>query len=383
MEKLNNAGETRDDGQGETGWEDVAAEAGKMDETEIRVAQRAIEAQRDFETKRARLGEMRDRIADLAKPSGNFADGGNLDAREINHDTTELEQKADALGTEVAEARKQYEKLSTEEGRKAEAERLQKEAEEYDKFFTQGLMVVGTGRLEEYDSQIRSTRDPEAKKQLEVAREEYIKNTVIPAGKGSIEMIKNGENNEGENSETGDESSNEDDFRGEITDREVPTDSDKARAFAEKIDERSLAQNTIREKVVLEKILGRVERYDTNQGKPSAFERRQYKKDLQELIRYGYNPDGKSSRLFDSIARLAREETALGAETAKEVGKERAENWKLVDIAVNGESGKKFRKELKRNGFSKLPESWNDENYTSDEMNKMAFIAKEYLSTIS
>ena len=176
------------------------------------------------------------------------------------------------------------------------------------------------------------------------------------------------------------EPDNENDLKKEVMDREVQTDKDKARVFAEKIDERSLRQSTSREKIALGKILRRIEKYDSNQSKPSAFERRQHKKDLQELTRYGYNPGGKNSRLFDSIAELIRDETALGTKDAKEIGKERAENWKLVDIVANGKSGRKFRKELKKSGFPRLPESWDDENYTSNEMNRMAFVAKSYLA---
>ena len=379
MEKLNNT-ETKADGRNETGWEDVAVEAERMDWAELKVAQKVAEAQEDFEVKRAQLGEIRDRIANLAKPSGKFTDGGNLDAREISHDTTRLEQKANNLRAEVAEARKQYEKLSTEEERKAEAERLRKEAKEYNKFFTRGLMVVGTGRMEEFDSQILAARDPEVKKQLEAAREEYIRNTVIPTGKGSVEMAKDSGTGKDESLENVGEPDNENDLKKEVMDREVQTDKDKARVFAEKIDERSLRQSTSIEKIALGKILRRIGKYDSNQSKPSAFERRQHKKDLQELTRYGYNPGGKNSRLFDSIAELIRDETALGTKDAKEIGKERAENWKLVDIVANGKSGRKFRKELKKSGFPRLPESWDDENYTSNEMNRMAFVAKSYLA---
>ena len=373
MEKLNNTGEARSDSRGETGWEGVAAEAGKIDWAEMRVTQRAIEAQQDFEAKRAQLGEMRDKIADLAKPSGRFTDGGNLDAKEISYDTAGLEQKADTLRTEAAEARKQYKKLSTEEGRKAEAERLRKEAEEYDKFFARGLLVVGTGKLEEFEDKIQAAGDPEAKKQLEAARDEYIKNTVIPAGKGSVETVKNGDTGGDEDLKVEDRPDNEDSLKEEVAGRKAPTDRDRAQAFAEKINERSLAQNIIREKHALNSILRRMEKYDSNQGKLSFFEQRQYKKDFQELLRYGYSPDGNNSSSFNSIKKLIQGDVAADA---KEMGRKKAENWKLVDMAAKGEFGKEFRKELKRKGFSKLPESWDDENYTSDEVSRMAFIAK-------
>lgn len=371
MNTSSNGGEQADN------WKEVEAEAGKMDSFDIKVAQEAAAARRDFEEKKAHLGELRDKISNLAKPSGDFVDGGGLDAKEITYDTSRLEGKADTLRAEVSEARKQFEALSTEEGRQAEAERRRKEAEEYDKFFTQGLRAVGTGRLQEFDNQISEARDPGVKERLIAEREDYIRSVVLPAGKTVLEAMGNGTSEQNEGVEVSDDSREGRNAEKEVP-IEMPSDVEKARDFAERVDGQALSRSIIREKVSLGKILKRVEKYDSDQGKPSMGERRQHKKDLQELMRYGYNPNGENSALFNSLARLSHD-GMLGMGITEDIGRRRAEDWKMVELTTKGESGKVFRKELKRNGFSRLPEDWNDEDFTTDEMHRMAFIAKNLI----
>lgn len=101
--------------------------------------------------------------------------------------------------------------------------------------------------------------------------------------------------------------------------------------------------------------------------------------DIKELEGFGYVESGDNSRLFDELSKIDGG-TAMGAQKLKTIGEERAKNWKLVDLILNSDSSRDFKQTLRMEGFSHTPPTWDGGNYTSQELQKMAFIAQNYIA---
>ncbi len=149
---------------------------------------------------------------------------------------------------------------------------------------------------------------------------------------------------------------------------------DKAAEFVDKIDPRALIQVASSESTTIKKLLRQKYEFEKNIRERGFIEKFQYKLAMNGLIRSGYNPNGENSSLFDTLAKVDPE-SSVGEATLLEIGSRRAENWKNIDLGLNGAKGRQLREALKEAGFSKIPKSWDDDGFTADEISRMAAIS--------
>lgn len=361
---------------GSTGWESIEGEADKFD---AQVAREAVMAQRELEKKRQELSGIEGEIDARKRPSGEFYDGGNLDATEASHGTSKLETEATAVRREISEARRISDALSTEAGRKAAAEQLRQEAkerEDRERHFQRGLTSADVAELDRLDQRIAEAEvsNPNAKSKLEEAREKLVE-TIVSRGRvmeeaAATHTAANAETEAAAPEETSAdaEQANTD---AAATSTEDTNNKNKAMAFAEKIDAEKVTSSARKESFTVKRLLKHMAEYDVG-AKHSIFERRQHEKEMAELKRYGYSTSDRSSRIFDTLSRVDTG-SVIGAKELEEIGRDRARDFKMIELSLNGADGKEIRKILKKHGFSKIPKSWDDDGFTADEMHRMAF----------
>lgn len=145
--------------------------------------------------------------------------------------------------------------------------------------------------------------------------------------------------------------------------------------FAESLSQDTLGRFCFKEIARVKKLEHRLEKYDDS-NKHSFMEKRQHDKEIQELMRYGYDANyGKDSNRFKELKKLSQE-YGVSQQERIDYGERRARDYKTIDIYLNSEDGRKIKKELKEKGYKTIPESWDDDNLTTHEMHEMADFIK-------
>ena len=92
--------------------------------------------------------------------------------------------------------------------------------------------------------------------------------------------------------------------------------------------------------------------------------------------RYGFSAESEEA-LQKAHDYYEKEMINGGWAGRKAYAQKRAYDWKMVDLALNGENKDEITGQLKRGGFKDLPEKWDDDHFTTYEVHKMAEIAKK------
>ena len=103
----------------------------------------------------------------------------------------------------------------------------------------------------------------------------------------------------------------------------------------------------------------------------------------KELKKLGYNPSGDQDLVFGIILQQAKAITynvpTKETRIDEKLGYKRAADAKELELLLaEPKIGKKRRRALRKAGFKKLPESWNDEAVSTNSIAKMCLIAREY-----
>ena len=149
---------------------------------------------------------------------------------------------------------------------------------------------------------------------------------------------------------------------------------EKIKDFVEHIPKDNIRGVVGEESFKVDSLQRRIEiiKNDIHNGKLNGFQKMMRRKDLEkaqhELGRYGADTD--------KLSKWHKERTLLLNKEAREnYGKCRAENYKFLDQALNGKYGRDVKGALKRRGFKETPVSWDDKNFTSNEIEHMKTIA--------
>ena len=130
--------------------------------------------------------------------------------------------------------------------------------------------------------------------------------------------------------------------------------------FADGISKEEMQAEILREKAEIQALLE-----EFKNAKPGS---RKSRKLQGQLERFGYGADGQLN---------TRECTALIRGDAEDAVYRRAVRYKQIEIALSGVDRKKNLKTLKKNVFSKIPYTWNDKNFTTNEILRMAWLCEE------
>ena len=100
-----------------------------------------------------------------------------------------------------------------------------------------------------------------------------------------------------------------------------------------------------------------------------------YDENLSELTRYGFDPKNGNSEIFDKL--MAIGDAGNWLPLTKKLGYDRLRNFRELSLITKNDP--KTIKYLKKAGYDKLPSSWNDNNFTSDQLSRMNRLAREAL----
>lgn len=360
----------------ENKWDSVAAMADEKDWATKAVEREHAELESSRQDQLNRLNDLREQAKNAAT-SVTYYDGGNLDAKTMGGSKFDDIKESKAVSDSLWEDHARRELLSTAEGRAAAAEKMRKDSEDYNKYYTLGVQMLGIAELQDYDRRIAEATDDEARKHLEDAKREYIEERIIPAGK----IAEVNRNNPAENSAN--QSTNtppEQPTQPELTPEEKAArrkewNKERISKFVEQFDRDSLIQATGPERAKIQMLLDGIERYESSPDKPSRADKKKYEERIKELTRYGYDANrGQDSSVYKELTQVIK---FNNYQQAAEIGKHRAADWKSLDIALRSDDARKVKKALKKAGYKKLPESWNDDNFTTYEIQQMSQIAQD------
>ena len=152
---------------------------------------------------------------------------------------------------------------------------------------------------------------------------------------------------------------------------------EKAKEFADSLSPDSLATPIASEVVKTFHAINILHRAEAEGNKRDAKDAR------KELEKLGYNPDGHQDRIFGIILQQAKAISysvpTKDTRIEEKLGHERAMDAKELELLLaEPKIGKKRRRALRKAGFKKLPEGWNDEKVSTNDIAKMCLIAREY-----
>lgn len=156
---------------------------------------------------------------------------------------------------------------------------------------------------------------------------------------------------------------------------------ERALIFAEHIGRETLKECSVDEMAKVKMIKDNIERHQSDKkdksflgnifGKASKLEELE-----EELARYGCARDGYKSPTYKDLEELGKPSSQQ--KDRREFAKRCALKWKTVDIYLKSPDGSQIKKALKKAGFKKIPEKWNDKDFTSDEIARMAAVVEYY-----
>lgn len=361
-------------GSGATGWESVAKRADKFD---VAAAKKAAAAREKFEAAHAETMEKREKWHESKKETGVFyAENGEV--KESRMDDKKAFERYGEATVKEAEARKEFDKLNSIEAQEAEAERMREQAkkeEEDHYYFIRGGDSTTIALLEEMQQNKNDAKSPEAKAKIQEKIDEMYQRiiskgrAIVIAEKQAIER----ENSKNTKNEQQDIKEEEAEVR-EEAEKTKTSIEDAAFDYANRINEDTLLDLAIDEAFAIEKLNRKYEN-----SEPGSKERKKLK---AELERYGRSFDANSNSSGYDV--LANEYSSRESRIA--VMRERAQDWKLMELVLDSDGGKKAKSVLKRHRmghgmFNKMPKSWDDADFTSDEISKIAFYCSPYTSS--
>ncbi len=309
-----------------SGWDEVAAEADNKDWATQSVENEYNDLTASREKIRAKIDELyRQKEEQAKKPDETFYDYSSGDVRTYNGGHGErLDKQIDELSSQLAESDIRYRELSTASKREALAQEKRREAavkEQNEKWQLEELAKAANAGIEaKYDP------SPEEKK------------------KRMMERI-----------------------------------NDVSEEFAEGIGDISFSRMTGKEALKVKNL--EKEYYDyIKENKHGFFDKRKHDKNVKELGRYGFNPDGSKSSDFRKLERFS-EYDPLDDMDRKDFSKERAKDWRKLSLYMARGDEREIKKALKKAGYNKVPEKWNDEDYTTHEIKEMYRIAKSEIES--
>lgn len=157
------------------------------DRVKFQLTREADKRQADYEQKRAEVLATMDRIHDLKQPTGEYYSEPGGEVRQYRHDTSDEEKALGKLRKEAARAGEAYSELDTPEKIEAETARLQKESEDFDKYFVKGATPELIADIKSLDQRIMENKDPDGKARLAAKRKELV-DAAIANGK-TIEYL--------------------------------------------------------------------------------------------------------------------------------------------------------------------------------------------------
>lgn len=305
-----------------TGWDDLANEADKKDWAAQSVENEYNQLNEQREQKQEKLDKLREQMDSLAKKSDEYYyDSGSMDIRSSGGGKSErLQKEIDELAGQLGETDSRYGRLSSAAGREELAQEKRREAavkEEMEEWRREQMSKANTEAINE-----KYNLSPEAKRQ-------------------------------------------------QLIDRINETGED----FAENISDSTLASATLRESRTVNKLMKEYNDY-INGNKHSFFEKRAHDKNVKELERYGLSPNGSKSSDLRELERLLDPYSATEADRA-DFSKRRAEEWRKTQLYMARGDERAIKKALKKEGLStRMPEKWNDPDFTSHEIHEIYQIAK-------
>lgn len=364
------------------------------DRVKFQLTREADKRQADYEQKRAEVLATMDRIHDLKQPTGEYYSEPGGEVRQYRHDTSDEEKALGRLRKEAARAGEAYSELDTPEKIEAETARLQKESEDFDKYFVKGATPELIEDIKSLDQRIAENKDPEGKARLAAKRKELV-DAAIANGK-TIEYLQEQKEIQEKDMDNSlalaekrakrEKRVKPEQMSEHIKDLEARVDhlvekmgreALKKGGAAERIwvktakegleyreeklseleaERRNLAEKGLSTKEIDKKIKDRKESVD-----------RQEKK----LESYGYRQGahGEDSYVYKQL-------DVVGSVNDATNGLMRARDYTMLKIALADKNTKKAtKKAMKAAGFRKLPDSWNDSSITAHQMNEIVFAA--------
>ena len=309
-----------------SGWDEVAAEADKKDWATQSVENEYNDLTASREKIRAKIDELyRQKEEQAKKPDETFYDYSSGDVRTYNGGHGErLDKQIDELSSQLAETDIRYGQLSSESKRESLAQEKRREAavkEEMEKMQREEMSKAAAEVINaKYDL------SPEEKKRKMMER---------------IDSV--------------------------------------SEEFAEGIGDISFSRMTSKEALKVKNLKKEYDDY-INSNKHGFFDKGKHNKNVKELERYGFNPDGSKSSDFRKLERFS-EYDPLDDMDRKDFSKERAEDWRKLSLYMARGDEREIKKALKKAGYNKVPEKWNDEDYTTHEIKEMYRIAKSEIES--
>lgn len=148
--------------------------------------------------------------------------------------------------------------------------------------------------------------------------------------------------------------------------------------------EQKVRDCVVGESVQLDQLLKKKEMLMGQNGL-SGKELKQHNKKLddieEELRRYGWSEVGSKSRSYNILKGAHEASGVYYGTTLTNIGRQRFEDcnmlkWYLEGGGARGKETRTVKKALKKAGFKKMPENYNDKNFTSYELSQMVETAK-------
>lgn len=122
-------------------------------------------------------------------------------------------------------------------------------------------------------------------------------------------------------------------------------------------------------------------RYDNNWIKGWLDDRHDRRQAMDKLESCGYSPKGEQSEIFSLILQEAKaiqySVPTKNSNLENVLGRKRACDFQETMLLLSDEQiGDDCRRALKEAGYKKLPERWNDENFSTSEINAICAIAR-------
>ncbi len=385
----------------DNGWDELADyspeenDADKArDSIKLELMHKADGLQADYEQKKADVIAAMDRLHDLKQPTGEYYSEPGGEVRQYRHDTSEAEKDLGRLRKKAALAGEEYSKLDSPEKIEAEAARMQKESEEFDKYFVKGATPEIIEDIKSLDQRIMENNDPDGKARLAAKRKELV-DAAIANGK-TIEYLQEQKEIQEKDMDNSlalaekrakrEKRVKPEQMSGHIKDLEARVDhlvekmgreALKKGGAAERIwmkttkegledrkewlskleaERRNLAEKGLSTKEIDKKIKDRKESVDRQEKKLESYGYRQGARGEDSYVYKQLDVDGPVNDATNGLMR--------------------ARDYTMLKIALADKNTKKAtKKAMKAAGFRKLPDSWNDSSITAHQMNEIVFAA--------
>lgn len=355
------------------------------DEFDAAVEKQARELSESISNGLVEIDEMTRKIESIDNNSYYVAEG--LDIREEKPDNSKM--RAELLSKQKT-LREQQDKLTTMNlpGAKEQlAEKMRQEAEKQAndaKALELGLRMQGgilADQLRAFDLKIQELQAQGNNAGLENVlrlRDDFIRNEVIPAGYAILErqekqphenMVANTVSEKSETDTSTENNSNTESNKIKLQER--------IQRFIESIPEESINTSILKESYQINRLLQKREKYfnEGGAGKHSFIDNWGHRKDELALKKYGFDPLNGNSETFEDLLSLNKVGYDEQKRRIEQVGRERLANYKTIDLMLKSDDANELKKRLKRAGYNKIPKSWDDEDFTSDELEKMSSYA--------